>query len=344
MEIAPPGWDIPDTVLQIGGLPPGATLTDGRPLSSGMWTVPIAALSNLEINAPAGVSEPSNLTLALVRADGTILAEARTVLSILEPIGAKTAVRERQPEQSKEKDGPRVATAGIATASSETSKAEPTRTEARPTIGAEEERAEAARKAAEAKKAEEERKAADAAKKAEEARRLAEAKMAEEERRAEAARKAAEAKKAEEYRRLDEAKGRLAQVAGEEAERGLTRPSPGSLRPPAIKPEPKLAAIHDRPTAATEAAPLPADRERLAKMIARGERELEAGNVSAARQFFLRAADGGLARAALLLAWTYDKDEFARLRILGVMPNRELADKWYKRAHELEAPDKTGAR
>ena len=140
VEIAPPGWDIPDTVLQIRGLPPGATLTHGRPLSSGMWTVPIAALSNLEINAPAGVSEPSNLTLALVRADGAILAEARTVLSILEPIGAKTAVGERQPEQSKEKDGPRVATAGIATASSETSKAEPTRTEARPTIGAEEER------------------------------------------------------------------------------------------------------------------------------------------------------------------------------------------------------------
>ena len=205
VEIAPPGWDIPDTVLQIRGLPPGATLTHGRPLSSGMWTVPIAALSNLEINAPAGVSEPSNLTLALVRADGAILAEARTVLSILEPIGAKTAVGERQPEQSKEKDGPRVATAGIATASSETSKAEPTRTEARPTIGAEEERAEAARKAAEAKKAEEERKAADAAKKAEEARRLAEAKTAEEERRAEAARKAAEAKKAEEERKAADA-------------------------------------------------------------------------------------------------------------------------------------------
>ncbi|HEY5831001.1 MAG TPA: hypothetical protein VIV01_21800, partial [Hyphomicrobiaceae bacterium] len=223
----------------------------------------------------------------------------------------------------------------------------------------EERRAEAARKAAEAKQAEEERKAADAAKMAEEARRLAEAKAEEEERRAEAARKAAEAKKAEEERkaadaakkaeearRLAEAKGRVVQVAREEAERGATRPSPGSLHPPAasIKPEPKLAAIHDRPTAATEAAPLSADRERLAKMIARGERELEAGNVSGARQFFLRAADGGLARAALLLAWTYDKDEFARLRILGVMPNRELADKWYKRARELEAPDKTGAR
>ena len=79
-------------------------------------------------------------------------------------------------------------------------------------------------------------------------------------------------------------------------------------------------------------------------MIARGEHELEAGNVSIARQFFLRAADGGLARGALLLAWTYDKNEFARLRIQGVTPNRELADKWYQRARELEAADMTGAR
>ena len=69
-------------------------------------------------------------------------------------------------------------------------------------------------------------------------------------------------------------------------------------------------------------------------MIDRGERELEAGNVSIARQFFLRAADGGLARGALLLAWTYDKNEFARLRIQGVTPS----------ARELKAVDKTGDR
>ena len=75
-------------------------------------------------------------------------------------------------------------------------------------------------------------------------------------------------------------------------------------------------------------------------MMARGERELEAGNVSIARQFFLRAAEGGLAQGARLLARTYDKDEFTRLRIQGVTPNREVADKWYKRARELEAADK----
>jgi TPR repeat protein len=136
---------------------------------------------------------------------------------------------------------------------------------------------------------------------------------------------------------------RGAQVAGKEAEHGGP-----ALPDPSVKAEPKLAAIPEQPNAAAEvtarAAPLSADREHFAKMIARGEHELEAGNVSIARQFFLRAADGGLARGALLLAWTYDKNEFARLRIQGVTPNRELADRWYQRARELEAVDKTEAR
>jgi hypothetical protein len=75
---------------------------------------------------------------------------------------------------------------------------------------------------------------------------------------------------------------------------------------------------------------------RLAEMMgARGERELLQGNVSAARQFLLRAAEAGLARAALLLGSTYDEHEFARLRIRGLQPNPTLARKWYLRAQEL---------
>ena len=44
-------------------------------------------------------------------------------------------------------------------------------------------------------------------------------------------------------------------------------------------------------------------------MVARGEREIEQGNIAVARQFFLRAAQAGLARGALLLAATYDPRE-----------------------------------
>jgi TPR repeat protein len=74
-------------------------------------------------------------------------------------------------------------------------------------------------------------------------------------------------------------------------------------------------------------------------MVARGERELSQGNVSEARQFLLRAAETGSARAALLLGSTYDQHEFARLQIQGVQPNPSLARKWYLRAQELGEAD-----
>jgi hypothetical protein len=76
------------------------------------------------------------------------------------------------------------------------------------------------------------------------------------------------------------------------------------------------------------------DTERL---IARGEFHLAAGNIANARQFFLRAAEGGSARGALLLAATYDPYELAGPQILGLQPNTALALSWYLRAQELGA-------
>jgi len=83
----------------------------------------------------------------------------------------------------------------------------------------------------------------------------------------------------------------------------------------------------------------PADREAAERLVARGEREIEQGNIAAARQFFLRAAQANLARGALLLAATYDPRELARWRVQGVQPNLVEARKWYERARELGAPE-----
>jgi TPR repeat protein len=83
----------------------------------------------------------------------------------------------------------------------------------------------------------------------------------------------------------------------------------------------------------------PAAREAAEKFVTRGERELEQGQIAVARQFFLRAAQAGLARGALLLAATYDPRELARWRVQGVQPNLEEARKWYERARELGAPE-----
>jgi hypothetical protein len=82
-----------------------------------------------------------------------------------------------------------------------------------------------------------------------------------------------------------------------------------------------------------------AERETAEKFLSRGERELEQGNIAGARQLLLRAAQIGLARAAMLLAATYDPGELARWRVQGVQPNLAEARKWYERALELGAPD-----
>lgn len=95
------------------------------------------------------------------------------------------------------------------------------------------------------------------------------------------------------------------------------------------------------PPPATARAPVlsPADRETAERFITRGERESEQGNVAMARQFYLRAAQMGVARAALLLAATYDPRELARSGVQGVQPNLAEARKWYEKARELGAPE-----
>jgi len=81
----------------------------------------------------------------------------------------------------------------------------------------------------------------------------------------------------------------------------------------------------------------PAERDRALKLHARGEEQLERGNIYAARQFFERAAEAGLADSALALAATYDPTELARLKVLGLKADPGEARKWYEKARELGA-------
>lgn len=106
--------------------------------------------------------------------------------------------------------------------------------------------------------------------------------------------------------------------------------------------------IQQSPPVAAERAPLPrvepqemtlADREAAEKLVARGERDLDLGNIAQARQYFLRAAQMGLARGALMLGATHDPRELARMRSVSVQPNLAEARKWYGRAAELGAPE-----
>jgi hypothetical protein len=114
---------------------------------------------------------------------------------------------------------------------------------------------------------------------------------------------------------------------------------------PAVAPPSPPAAVEKERTSvpssprAQAPALTPAERETAEKLVARGERDLQQGNIAQARQFFLRAAQTGLAQGALMLAATYDPRELARMRAVSVQPNIAEARKWYTRAVELGAPD-----
>jgi len=116
----------------------------------------------------------------------------------------------------------------------------------------------------------------------------------------------------------------------------IQQQTPASTRPPPAAAEKTEASPAPR---AQVPALTPEDRENAEKLVARGERDLEQGNVAQARQFFLRAAQIGLARGALMLAATYDPRELARLRAVSVQPSVAEARKWYMRAAELGAPE-----
>ena len=81
------------------------------------------------------------------------------------------------------------------------------------------------------------------------------------------------------------------------------------------------------------------DRERALRLVRKGDEQLGEGNIAAARLFYERAADAGLAEGAMALAGTFDAQELARLGVRGIQPDPKQARRWYERARELGAND-----
>jgi hypothetical protein len=82
-----------------------------------------------------------------------------------------------------------------------------------------------------------------------------------------------------------------------------------------------------------------ADRDFAQKLLERGRASMRTGNVSVARQFYQRAADRGMAEAAMALAESYDAHELQRMDIRGVEPDPAMARMWYEKARELGSHD-----
>jgi hypothetical protein len=75
--------------------------------------------------------------------------------------------------------------------------------------------------------------------------------------------------------------------------------------------------------------------DELDKLITRGEKFIEQGDVSAARLVLERAAQARDPRAALALGSTYDPNVLGRLGVVGVQPEPEKARTWYEKAAEF---------
>ena len=217
---------------------------------------------------------------------------------------------------------------------------------------AEARRAEDAKKAEEdvqrqaaAKKVEDERLAevrrAEDAKKAEEAkaegvRRQAAAKKVEDERLAEV-RRAEDAKKAEEAKAEDAQRQAAAKKVEDERVAEVRRAEDAKkaeeAKAEAVRRQVGVARIEEPTGAITDL------RVASQRLIIRGDEQVDLGNIVLARQYFLRAAQAGLAAAAFKLAETHDPHELARLKVHGPMPDLTEAKRWY-RARAILGPPK----
>ena len=90
--------------------------------------------------------------------------------------------------------------------------------------------------------------------------------------------------------------------------------------------------------AAPPASP-PDDRKRALQFLQKGKERLAQGLVAEARLLYERAADLGLAEAAMALAATYDAAELGRPHLRSVQPDAKEARRWYERARALGAAD-----
>jgi type II secretory pathway predicted ATPase ExeA len=106
-------------------------------------------------------------------------------------------------------------------------------------------------------------------------------------------------------------------------------PLPPQAAPPAADP----AAMPPTPSASPAASPLPPAV--LAVLLDRGAAMLAAGDISAARLLYKRAADAGSAQAAVEIGKTYEPTFLANRRAIGIQADPTIATGWYRRALSL---------
>src|SRR5271168_4928419 len=83
------------------------------------------------------------------------------------------------------------------------------------------------------------------------------------------------------------------------------------------------------------------DRDEVASLIKRGEGFIASGDVSSARLLLRRAAEAGVAQAALELGGTYDPNLVDKLGVKGLAADAAQAGLWYRRAEQFGSAEAT---
>jgi outer membrane biosynthesis protein TonB len=79
--------------------------------------------------------------------------------------------------------------------------------------------------------------------------------------------------------------------------------------------------------------------EETAAMLKRGNELVVSGDLAAARLVLRGLVEAGNARAAFVLAGTYDPMTLEKLQVHGLSPDLAMARHWYEKAKELGSPD-----
>jgi TPR repeat protein len=102
---------------------------------------------------------------------------------------------------------------------------------------------------------------------------------------------------------------------------------------------PQAAAVQEQTVPADAIHPL--DPGEIASLVKRADALIASGDLAAARLVLRRVAEAGDARAALVLAQTYDPTVLEKLGVHGVVPDLAKARSWYEKARQFGASEAT---
>ncbi len=99
IRIGPTAGAPRNSFVRVRGLPPMISLSEGYVIAPGAWSVPLDALTGLQMIVPAGASGRSELSISLVGEDGAVLAAAASALVVQSPPSPPVEAKSAPPKQ-----------------------------------------------------------------------------------------------------------------------------------------------------------------------------------------------------------------------------------------------------